>query len=78
MFRTVIEISGKVSIVGDGSTLDGTGLSAIFLVDAGATLEFDDVTLTNATGAGLFNSGGKITLNSSTVSPTFAVDSDFA
>src|SRR5580704_16630708 len=45
-----IEISGKVSIVGDGSTLNGTGLSAIFLVDAGATLELDDVTLTNATG----------------------------
>jgi hypothetical protein len=63
-----IEISGNVSIVGDGNTLDGTGLSAIFLVDAGATLEFDDVTLTNATGAGLFNNGGKITLNSSTVS----------
>lgn len=62
-----IEIDARITINGNDSTLDGTGLRSVFFIGLAGNLTLNDVTLTNGTSTCISNNGGAVTLNGSTI-----------
>jgi hypothetical protein len=62
-----ILIDEEITIDGQGSTIDGNGLSRVFFVDNNGDLMLNDLTVTGGIGSGIRIEDGSVTLNDSSV-----------
>lgn len=62
-----ILIDEEITIDGQGSTINGNGLSRVFFVDNNGDLTLNDLTVTGGVGSGIRIEDGSVTLNDSSV-----------